>query len=144
VEVVGNNTHQVFITPNGRHLFVPCLGSDYVAQYIIDPSTAQWSANTVAPRLILKPKSGPRQLAIHSNGRFVYLLCELSSQLVTLTYDPVKGILSNPVYYSTLPSGTTGQYNAAAVRVSQNGHFVYTSNRAGLCYPFYLHSICIP
>lgn len=88
---------------DARYLFVPCLGSDYVAQYMIDATTGAFTANPIAARLAVQAGCGPRQLALHPNGKWMYLLCELGSLLVTLDYDATTGIMLMHISPACLP-----------------------------------------
>ena len=75
------------------------------------------------------PGSGPRHLAFHPSGRFVYVINELASTITAFWYEPENGALSSIQTISTLPGGFKGINTAAEVVVHPSGKFVYGSNR---------------
>lgn len=126
--LAGQNAHQIITDPSNRFAFVPCLGSDWVAQYLFDAGTATLTPNAV-PHLMTAANAGPRHLAFSGDGKFAYLLNEKASTLSTLALDDLTGRLSELQTVSTLPSGFSGSNTGAEVWVHPSGNFVYTSNR---------------
>jgi 6-phosphogluconolactonase len=122
--------------PANRFALVPCLGSDYVAQYKLDAGAGKLTANapaTVAPVATGTPvaKSGPRHVAFHPNGKWAYLINETNLTLTSYSYDAAAGTLAPQSTASTLPTGTPKQasYSTAEVVVHPGGKWVYGSNR---------------
>lgn len=82
---------------------------------------------------------GPRHLAIHAELDYMYVLCETSSQLFTLRYNRtidiydtfnssnVLEVISN--ISSLGPSTSSVEMTAAEIQISNNGQYLYTSNR---------------
>jgi len=125
----GKNAHQIFADPTGRFVFVPCLGSNYVAQFVFDPASGELKPND-PPTIATAQGAGPRHLALHPSGRFAYLINELDCTITSFVYDATKGVLSDPKTLPTLPEGAaTKGTSGAHVLVSPNGKFVYASNR---------------
>ena len=125
----GLHAHLMISDPSGHFVFVPCLGSDYVAQYIFDDATGQLKPNTPATAPTAKG-AGPRHLVVHPSGRFAYLIDEQGSTVDSFLYDSASGTLSAPETLSTLPAGTNPKGNSTAhILTSPSGHFVYGSNR---------------
>ena len=60
------------------------------------------------PLLPSKPGSGPRHLAFHPSGRFVFLINEMSSTLTAFAYDAKRGALKELQTVSTLPETFAG------------------------------------
>ena len=112
----------------GRHLFVPCLGSDWIAQYRFDAATGALTPNTPATVLVA-PKSGPRHLAFHPSGRLACLINELDSTMTSLSCNAEQGVRSPFATVSTLPAGCTMKNAGAHVCFTPSGRFVYGSNR---------------
>jgi 6-phosphogluconolactonase len=118
----GKNAHQILDV--GGNIYVPCLGSDYVAQYTLDgghlvPKTPATVATAAG--------AGPRHLDVHPNGRWAYLINETNSTMTALDVD--AGTLAPKQTVSTLPAGFTGTNTGAEVKVSADGLSVYGSNR---------------
>jgi 6-phosphogluconolactonase len=128
----GANAHQIVPDLSNAFVFVPCLGTDYIAEYRLDAVTGQLTPNKPATLAIPRgssPTSGPRHLALHPNGKLAYVMNEKSSTITALTLDPVTGLLDIIESQSTLPSDFTGQNTGAEVWVHPSGKFVYGSNR---------------
>ena len=128
----GANAHQVVY--NNACVYVPCLGDDTVAQFTLDPGSGALRPLAMAPTVSLPAGSGPRHMAISSDGRRAWVLCELSSQLFEFEFDvggslvPVAGV---PPVNTTRPGRPPAQVQAAAAIVlSEDGRFIYVSNRA--------------
>ncbi|WP_260706451.1 lactonase family protein [Edaphobacter flagellatus] len=128
--------HSVHISPDDRFLIVNDLGSDSLTVYSIDPSTAKL---TPSEPLVTNTRagSGPRHIAFHPNGRWIYLINELDSTIdrflwsTTRSATNPKGLLINAgATVSTLASGFPAAKNTASeIMVSPDGNFLYASNR---------------
>lgn len=126
----GRESHCTVFDPAHRFLFVPTRGDDWVAQYRFDAATGQLTPNE-PPHVRERSGAGPRHIAFHPNGRFAFLVCELSLTLSCYAFDADSGqlrALSQGV--PTAPPGTTGG-SAADIHVHPSGEFLYVSNRQG-------------
>lgn len=72
---------------------------------------------------------GPRHFVFHPNGRFLYVLQEESSTLVTFGYDSANGTLKAKQTLSTLPKGFAGTNFTSEVVISPDARFLYAANR---------------
>lgn len=119
-----SHAHFADLTPDNR--LVTCdLGGDTVYTYDVSPEgklTEVTSFNAPAG-------SGPRHLTFHPNKTTAYLFGELDSTVTTLNYDVLTGAFSQNQTYSTLPKDFTGESSGAAIQISQDGRFLYLSNR---------------
>lgn len=127
VETPGTNPHQVVFSADGRFAWVPCKGSDLVAQFRFDAATGQLTPNA-PPSVATATGAGPRHLALHPGGQWAFLLNELDSTLSSYAV-AAAGTLSLVETKSTLPAGFTGTNTGAHVVVHPSGRFVYGSNR---------------
>jgi 6-phosphogluconolactonase len=127
-ESPGMLAHMIVADPTDHFVFVPCKGSDYVAQYTFDPATGELTPNAV-PTMATAAGAGPRHLAFHPNGSIAYLIDETGSTMSELALDAVHGTLSIVQTVSTLPSGFTGTNTAAEVHVHPTGKWLFGSNR---------------
>lgn len=126
VERAGEKAHMAITDPAGKFLFVPCLGSDWIAVYGIDPATGALAEPVTAA---LPPKAGPRHLAFHPHGRFAYVLNELASSLTRFAFAAETGTLSDPRTVTALPAGFTGKNSGAHLVITPDGRFLYASLR---------------
>jgi len=128
--------HSVFVSPDDRFLIVNDLGNDALTVFHIDPATAKLTP--ASPLLTgLRPGSGPRHIAFHPNGRWIYLLNELDSTLDHLLWTTTHSIVhpqgllinTNTTIKTTAPGFPSDKNTAAEVMISPDGNFLYASNR---------------
>jgi 6-phosphogluconolactonase len=125
----GPHAHAVEIDAANRFVFVPELGGDKVMIYELDAEKGQLTPNPNQPSVTVKPGAGPRQLVMHPNGRFAFLINELNSTMTAYAYDAGKGTLTELQTLSTLPEDFTGHSSCAEVQIHPSGKFLYGSNR---------------
>ncbi|MGH7298567.1 MAG: lactonase family protein, partial [Polyangiaceae bacterium] len=124
----GSLAHMTVADPSDAFVFVPCLGSDWVAQYVFDAAAGTLTPNSV-PHMATAKGAGPRHLAFHPDGKLAYLVDETASTVSELALDAAAGTLSIVHTVSTLPPGFTGTSTAAEVHVHPSGKWLFTSNR---------------
>jgi 6-phosphogluconolactonase len=124
----GPHAHFITMDPANRFALVCDLGLDKVLVYRLDPAKAALVPND-PPFVSVKPGSGPRHLAFHPSGRFVFLSSEMGSTLTAFAYDAKRGELKELQTVSTLPEEYAGIKSGAEVQVHPSGKFVYASNR---------------
>lgn len=122
------HAHYIRMDPQNRFALATDLGIDEVRAYPLDLETGSFRADSAAI-YTAAPGSGPRHLDFHPNGRFVYLVGELTGTVSVLAYDAETGALSEVQTLSTLPDGFEGLNISADVHVHPNGRFLYVSNR---------------
>src|ERR1041385_2868755 len=88
-------------------VFVPCHGSDYIAQYKLDAAAGTLTANS-PPNVMTKAGAGPRHIAMHPGGAYAYLINELDSTMNAYTLS-ANGTLAEIQSVSSLPSTFSGQ-----------------------------------
>lgn len=126
--MVGVYSH-MFVTDLGnRFAFVPCKGSDYIAQFLFDATTGALTPNAV-PHVMTASGAGPRHLAFHPNGKFVYLINETSSTMSLYSLDNTAGTLTEVQTVPTIPASFSGTNTAAEVWVHPSAKWLLGSNR---------------
>ncbi len=118
----GLNAHMILDV--GGNVFVPCLGSDHIAEYALDAGVL---IARNPPFVATATGAGPRHIDVHPNRRWAYVMDETNSTMSA--YDVDAGQLSFKNTYSTLPAGFTGTNTGAEIFVHPNGTSVYGSNR---------------
>ena len=124
------HAHSVNLSPDNRFAFVCDLGTDKVNVYAIDPVSGRMTPNE--PAFAKVPAGGgPRHLAFHPNGKFVYVNNEMAMAETVFAYDADKGTLSEIETVSTIPDADRSQtgLSTAETVVHPSGKFVYVSNR---------------
>jgi 6-phosphogluconolactonase len=120
------HVHCTIMSPDNKWLYVPDLGIDKVMIYSFDEKTGKLSA-AKQPFAASTAGAGPRHFTFHPNGRFGYLVEELSGHVVA--YQMTNGELKFLQRTSTLPRGKAGYAGSADIHVSPDGKFLYASNR---------------
>ncbi len=126
--------HSVHLSPDNRFLLVNDLGSDEISVYPVDPATAGLGLPSLTNG---RPGSGPRHIAFHPNGRWVYSINELDSTIdhflwtTTSSRTEPQGLLVNTgVHVKTSAADFPAAKNTAAeLAISPDGNFLYASNR---------------
>ncbi len=124
----GPHAHSVNLDPAGRFAFVADLGLDQVLVYRYDDAAGKIQPHD-PPAARVAPGAGPRHLAFHPSGRFVYVINEMASTVTAFAFDPAGGAMSEVQTLSTLPPGWSGETTTAEVAVHPSGRFLYGSNR---------------
>ncbi len=126
--LTGRNTHCARVDLGNRHLFVSSLGGDAVNHLRFDPETGQ-ATMAATPGFQARPKSGPRHLVFHPDGRALYVLNELDATVDLLAIDSASGQLSRRQTVSTQPAGASAQRWAADIHITPDGRWLFTSER---------------
>lgn len=120
--------HCVVVDSANRFAYCASLGGDVIMQLRFDARNGTVSPNEPAA-ISTRPNAGPRHLAFHPNGRFLYLLNETDATLGAYAIDPAAGTLAELQTVPTLPPDFTGKPSAADLHVSPDGRFIYASER---------------
>ncbi|MDR1171886.1 MAG: lactonase family protein [Bacteroidales bacterium] len=119
--------HCAVFSPDQRYLFAADLGTDQLHKFTTS-STAPFLAMGYPEAYKLEPGSGPRHLTFHPNGKFAYLINELSGKVMVSHY--ANGNLEPVQYVASDTSAGIGGKGSADIHVSPDGKFLYASNRA--------------
>lgn len=117
------HAHWVNWSSDGTKLYAVDLGTDKVTLY--EKKTA-WQEERVAIKL--KPGSGPRHIIMHPHENLIYILNELTNDVVSTRIQP-DGTLHLLQKISTLPANYYGESQAGHIEISEDGKFLYVSNR---------------
>jgi 6-phosphogluconolactonase len=122
------HAHCIIPDPTGCFALAADLGIDQVCVYRIDLEAKRLEPAD-PPGASLAPGAGPRHIAFHPNGRWLYVTGELDSTLTVFAWDAGQGKLHYVQAISSLPAGWQGVNYPAEVAVAPSGQFVYMSNR---------------
>lgn len=125
----GPHAHQVMLDPGLNFLLVPDLGIDKVLIYAFDAANGTLMPNPAQASFSLPPESGPRHLAFHPDGKYLYVVNELNSTLTACSFRASDGTITLLNTESTVEDDHEGMKYPAAVRVHPNGKYVYASTR---------------
>ena len=121
--------HCVSITPDEKYLLANDLGTDKIHIFAINPNA---NAQNKEPFLSkeevsshqIEAGSGPRHLVFSANGKFAYLINELSGKVIAFTYQ--DGHLDE---IQSIQADTVGARGSGDIHISPDGEFLYASNR---------------
>lgn len=122
------HVHNVTFTPDEKNLCVVDLGIDKVMIYDVNHETGSLTP-AKNPYVKIIPGSGPRHILFHPSSSFAYVINELTSNVVALSYNPTDCSFSPVQYISALPTGYTGPHSGAAIHITPDGNYLYVSNR---------------
>jgi len=72
---------------------------------------------------------GPRHFAFRKDGKFGYLITEMGNTIIVYSISRESGKFTKVEEVTTLPEDYQGQSDAAHIVISQDGSFLYASNR---------------
>ncbi|MDD3225634.1 MAG: lactonase family protein [Clostridium sp.] len=117
--------HYVNFTPLEKYLYSIDLGLDKLSIYSFKNKKI---SEVKEKSLYFKSGCGPRHMIFHPNMKFAYIITELSSEIIALSYDN-NGNFKEIQYVSTLPKDYSSENGGGAIKISNDGKFLYVSNR---------------
>ncbi|AIE86730.1 lactonase family protein [Fimbriimonas ginsengisoli] len=125
----GPHAHAIYTDARGRFVYSCDLGTDELLAFRLD--SKKGALTPAVPRSSKTPAGGgPRHLAFHPNGMFVYGNNEMGNSVTFYHEDPATGALTQIQTLSTLPEGVSGHGNSTAeIALHPNGKWLYVSNR---------------
>jgi 6-phosphogluconolactonase len=120
-----SHAHSSIFTPDNRFAIIADLGIDQLVIYQFESSTGKLIPHSsVNTRL----GAGPRHLAFHQNGKWMYAANELDNTVTLYDYDETKGSLTERQSLPTVPSDSP-ESTVADIHISATGKRLYVSNR---------------
>jgi len=119
--------HGVFFSPDGKYVLTPNLGMDEISIYSYQtkngPPLQILKANTIQS----SPGAGPRHLCFSNNGKYIYVIEELTGSIsVYRFYKGTASFLQKVYTHSKSFKGVAG---SADIHLSPDGLYLYASNR---------------
>lgn len=123
-----SHLHSIRFSPDERFLFATDLGTDKIYRY--NALGSVFEGQPTLSEASLKEFStpvgaGPRHFDFHPNGKYFYVLGELSGDVIVYDYD--EGDLKEKQVIAT--DSVEGSRGSADIHVSPDGKFLYASNR---------------
>jgi 6-phosphogluconolactonase len=116
-------------SPDGRFALVPDLGLDAIVVHRIDLAKPSISMHGVIASV---PGGGARHMKFSPDGKFIYLLNELSLSVTSFAWDAAAGtanLIATVPALSEAAKAKEAFNSAAEILVHASGKFVYSSNR---------------
>jgi 6-phosphogluconolactonase len=124
----GPHPHWVGFVPKSNLVLVADLGIDTIAIYNFDSKKGTLTVGNPA-FMTIPPGSGPRHAVMHPNGKFFYVLTELTSMISEYYFEAELKRFTAVNSVSTLPEGFKGDNTGAEIAIDPKGKYVYASNR---------------
>ena len=125
------HAHGIALDPASRHVLVSDLGADRVFVYGFDRATRALAPDDAASphAFAVAPGSGPHHAVFSPDGRFVYVLDELTADVQVLRWDAGAARLA-PVQSIAIGSADfKGAKSGAEIALSRDGRFAYVEDR---------------
>ncbi|WP_122744280.1 lactonase family protein [Pseudomonas viridiflava] len=143
----GMHAHSVRTDPSNRFAYAGNLGVDRVLQYRLEPKDGKLVP--IGEGYVTVPENtGPRHLAFAPNGKFLYVVGEMSGTVTAFSIDDMTGGLKQVNQANGIPArlklapgqardarnndlkdDPTPRIWAADVRISPDGKWLFTSER---------------
>jgi 6-phosphogluconolactonase len=120
-----SHAHSINETVQGGIAIVADLGLDRLISYQVGPNG---SLERIAETAVT-PGAGPRHVALHPDGRFLFVLNELDSTAASFALDSATGRLTAIDTKPAVPAEARADNHCADIQISPDGRFLYGSNR---------------
>lgn len=121
----GPHVHMVYFSPDKKYVLSNDLGLDKIFVYKYNPKSEK-EVLVLKGTASVTAGSGPRHITFSKNGKYVYLVQEMTGALTTFSYK--KGVLKQIGVTTILPEGVK-EAASADIHISPDGKFLYVSNR---------------
>jgi 6-phosphogluconolactonase len=124
--------HCATVAPGNMHVIACDLGDDVLLVFPVGPGLGDYVR--VPQRVAARPGSGPRHVAFHPNGSWVYCIHELDNTVDLYDWrmergQPMMRMREGSVVSTLAPGMNRAGHTACEVVVSDDGRFVYTCTR---------------
>src|SRR5215467_4213356 len=121
-------SHCILVDAANKYVYATSLGADTIMEWKFDP--AKGTLSPIGPGIIqTRPGAGPRHMALHPSGRFLYLITETTDAIGAYAIDPGTGTLTELQFVNAMPADFKEQPAAADLHVTPDGRFLYGSER---------------
>ena len=114
--------HCTHFSPDGNYIFATDFSADRILRYAVHPKENR--PYPLAESIDIQPGSGPRHLIFSKDGKYAYLINELSGKVIAFSY--TDGRLNQ---IQTITADTIHARGSADIHLSPDGKYLYASNR---------------
>ncbi len=123
----GSGPQEAYVSPLDNFLVVPYTGSDELAVYVIEDDGDLVLADSATD---LDADTGPRHVAIHPDGDWLYSVNETEGSISYFAFDDADGtIVHDETIAIPAPGSYTGDLESAAIQIDPTGNFLYVASR---------------
>lgn len=124
----GPHAHYINTSIDGKYVYASDLGTDKIMIYKLSKK-GKLLKNKKAEYFELSPGSGPRHMDFHKNGKFVYIINELSNEVISCIYNASNGSITQIDKDKSVSEDFNEKSTSAAIHIHPNGEYLYCSNR---------------
>ncbi len=124
----GPHAHSIHASADSRNVYVCDLGTDQIWIYQLDDTGTLSPADPPVARV--PPGAGPRHLAFHPNGKWIYVINEMGLSVTVFERNVVTGhlaLLATVAMHD--PGARPDSAKGVEVACSPDGRFLYASSR---------------
>jgi 6-phosphogluconolactonase len=121
------HVHGVFFSPDGKYVLTPDLGMDEISIYPYQIKNGPPLLTQKVSSIKSSPGAGPRHLCFSSNGKYLYVIEELTGSISVYLFLNGAASFLQKVY--THPKTFKGKAGSADIHLSPDGLYLYASNR---------------
>lgn len=114
--------HCTVFSPDGKYIFATDFSADRILRFVLHPDDPIPHPSLEAVNI--EADSGPRHLTFSPDGKFAYLITELSGKVIAFSYD--DGRLEQ---IQAITADTVAARGSADIHLSPDGKYLYASNR---------------
>lgn len=118
--------HYSTLTPDGKFICSTNLGMDRIELFRINNGNKLTYLDDLSFQCT--KGCGPRHIEFSKNGKFAYVICENSSEIIILKYLGEEGF-KLVQYNHVLPNGFGGENYGSAIKITSCNSYLYVSNR---------------
>ncbi len=119
---IAPHIHCTIFSPDGKYVFATDFSADRILRFVLHPKDI--IPHPSVETTDIASGSGPRHLTFSPNGKFAYLINELSGKVIAFSYD--DGQLEQ---IQTITADTVAARGSADIHLSPDGKYLYASNR---------------
>ena len=121
--------HSANLKPDGSGLIIADLGMDKLMNYQINYITGELLPDETQPCISTKPGDGPRHMVFHPNGKWLYVVTELSLEVIYYRFEKSGSTYAEAGLFPLHPSALSEADTAADIHISPDGQYLYASTR---------------
>lgn len=122
-----SHPHMIAFGPEGKHVYLTDLGLDRVVIYDLDAASGKLKQINNGVVNFTKG-AGPRHFVFSSDGKKMYVICELNSTISVFDVNS-NGEIKPVQSVSSLAGNFKGENACADIHLGNSGQYLYGSNR---------------